>query len=136
MLFAADHSFSGSARRSAVASIHAMSPWWPALRYAPRFSAAARGAFATVNPTASKPSARARARIRSRKSSVTAGPLEVELRIMRHRRLTRHAVAEQGAEGGTRFDPDVPVGELREFRPGDLAVIIECREMRGKREIG
>src|SRR6185312_17382346 len=85
-------------------------------------------------------SASARARMASRASTASGPPIfaasEIELRIMRHRRLARHAIGEQRAERGARFHPRVPFGKGGKFGPGDFAEIIQRRNMGGDGEIG
>src|SRR5260370_28678812 len=116
MLLASGQSFAGVALRSSLADSHDISPCQPFSRNSRRWRVASPEFSALVNLTMSKPSARARARISSRAS-------EVELGIVHHGRLARHAIAEQGTKGGPRFHAHVPFTHEGKLRPWNFSEV-------------
>ena len=54
---------------------------------------------------------------------------------MADRRLAGHAIGQDGAEGGARFQAHIPFGRGGEIRPRHFAEIIQRRQMRRHRQI-
>src|SRR3954471_3886191 len=127
------HRALGLPRLAAVSAIHCIVPCWPAATKAARRSGASGIESGEATATLSKPS---RLASRSMKSRRLLPVLEIEVRIMRHRRQPAHAIAEQRAEGRPRLQPRIPVARRRIFGPVDLAEIVEDRNRRRRGEIG
>src|SRR4249920_2707799 len=112
------HNALGLPRRAAVSAIHCIVPCWPAATKAARRSGASGIESGEATATQSKPS---RFASRSMKLRKLFAALEVEIRIVRHRRQSAHAVAEQWAEARPRLQTRIPVARRRVIGPVDLA---------------
>src|ERR1051325_1600365 len=127
-VLACGHRAFGLARRSAFFAIQSIAPWRSSARKISKSAAEPGGDSAAAKRTTSKPWRSASARMAARRSGV-------ELGIVRHRRLARHPVGQQRAEGGPRFHPHVPFRRRGILRPRNFAEIVEGGEMRRDRQI-
>src|ERR1043165_6613338 len=72
----------------------------------------------------------------SRASRLVSTGLEIELRIMGHRRLTGQAIGKERSERGARFQARIPFGNGQVLRPRNFPEIIQRRQVSRERKIG
>src|SRR5690606_5222432 len=143
---APSHMAVGWARRSSVVSIQPMSPCRPAsTKYASR-SPALHGSEAEAKRHTSKPRTEARSRMKMRGSRAMSPAFlapkpakvgsEVEVGVPGRGVHAGEAVGQQRPEAGARLQLHVPGLQAGPVGPGDLAEIVEHRQVGGGHDVG